>query len=212
MYKEGDSWCEELGFSRSEFDSAIKKIGKKVKKGSKKEGALVFYWTDTDRKTYYDLNIELLELKLNELYPTLRKVEKPLYEKQDFNFTESRKAALHNTETTTEINTEINTNNVGLKNNNKTKEKDSYISKEQIEKLEEMFPGIDYVFYTEKIKSYAEEKGKVYKDYYRTILNWARKDVLRNGSYDKKVVEELVLKELESFPTKELVDGKIDLF
>ena len=25
-YKEGDSWCEELGFSRSEFDNAIKKM------------------------------------------------------------------------------------------------------------------------------------------------------------------------------------------
>ncbi len=33
-----------------------------------------------------------------------------------------------------------------------------------------------------------------------------------NGDYDKKVVKELILKELEEFPTKKIIKGKINLF
>jgi hypothetical protein len=87
-YKPGESWIEELAFRPREFDNALKVIGTKVKKGDEKkplldytdfptrnEGEsdkdylarvddalshLVIYWTDSNRKTYYLLNRELL--------------------------------------------------------------------------------------------------------------------------------------------------------
>ena len=68
LYKPGDSWTEELGFSGSEFDTALGKIGTKIVKGKSKGDvlqltdptSLVLYWTTNDRVTYYDLNKELL--------------------------------------------------------------------------------------------------------------------------------------------------------
>ena len=47
-YKENDSWLEELGFTRSEFNTAIKKIGYKRGKNKNKieneEDAYVIYY------------------------------------------------------------------------------------------------------------------------------------------------------------------------
>ncbi|RKY07993.1 MAG: hypothetical protein DRP56_04845, partial [Planctomycetota bacterium] len=65
-YKEGDSWCEELGFSTGVFDTAIRHIGKKITKGVSKTEArkthLVIYWIDRNRVTWYQLNEELFGL------------------------------------------------------------------------------------------------------------------------------------------------------
>jgi len=70
-YRDGDSWCEALGFSRREFDSALKKIGKKVRKGERlPEEALVWYWSDTSRRTWYRLNEELFRKGVYALYVT----------------------------------------------------------------------------------------------------------------------------------------------
>lgn len=63
------------------------------------------------------------------------------------------------------------------------------LTKQQIEKLNETFPKIDYEFYLEKIKSYGKEKNKVYKDFYITIMNWARRDITQNGGYDKVIIK-----------------------
>lgn len=75
-YKEGDSWTEELGFGLSEFDTALKKIGTKITKGTSKELAfkgktaqhLVIYWTDSSRVTWYHLNVNLLRYLVNSIY------------------------------------------------------------------------------------------------------------------------------------------------
>ena len=40
LYKVGDSWCEELAFSRREFDTALKKIGTKVTRNMSKSDVL----------------------------------------------------------------------------------------------------------------------------------------------------------------------------
>ena len=76
-YRAGDSWVEELGFSKDEFDTAIHTIGTKITRGvSKKQsltGAmgndpetaashLVVYWTDSNRATWYQLNTALFGL------------------------------------------------------------------------------------------------------------------------------------------------------
>ncbi len=79
LYKEGDSWCEELGFSRNEFDNAIKRIGFKLGKINKakyknkdqyearKNKAFVIYYT-TKGVTWYRLNTETLSKAINLLY------------------------------------------------------------------------------------------------------------------------------------------------
>lgn len=75
-YRLGDSWTEEMAFTASEFDSALKKIGTKVTKGGSKktamENSLVCYWTDSSRKTFYLLNWRLLEERLAEVYSEVK--------------------------------------------------------------------------------------------------------------------------------------------
>lgn len=76
LYKEGDSWTEELGFSPKEFDNALKKIGTKITRGTSKFDALkkddptgiVIYWTDANRVTWYQLNRSLLGKLLRGIY------------------------------------------------------------------------------------------------------------------------------------------------
>jgi hypothetical protein len=76
LYKEGDSWTEELGFSPAEFDTARSKIATRVKKGDSKTEALkgetanhlIIYWTDASRVTWYMLNVDLLNRILEKLY------------------------------------------------------------------------------------------------------------------------------------------------
>lgn len=84
-YRDGDSWCEELGFSRKEFLGAIAKIGTKVIKGVSKTDAfkgespqnLVIYWTDASRVTWWQLNIDLAEKLISGIY--LDKAQKGIY-------------------------------------------------------------------------------------------------------------------------------------
>ena len=107
-YKPGDSWCEELGFSRYEFDKSLSVFSQKVNKGTKRDpDALVWFWTDRERITWYEVNLS-----------TLRKVVGQLYVKSTVNFSKSRPSTLHiKTETTrTETTkTEKEKNSVELK-------------------------------------------------------------------------------------------------
>lgn len=68
-YKNGDSWTEELGFSVGEFDTALDKIAVKVRKdGERPEDALVWYWVDYDRKTYYEVNEAVFSQAVEAIY------------------------------------------------------------------------------------------------------------------------------------------------
>jgi hypothetical protein len=108
LYVEGDSWCEELGFTKHEFDGAIKEIGQKLKKGTKKNpNVFVWYWIDMDRLTHYQVNIKAVAQMTLELFPNLIS-EKAVNEycgdtKIDFSvnrksgFTESDISDLHDT-------------------------------------------------------------------------------------------------------------------
>jgi hypothetical protein len=87
-YRPGDSWQEELGFSRTEFETARRRLGKKVSRGKSKKAIqvnhLVSYWTDSQHLTWYDLNEVLLAQKLQalanaELPPFLGNAEKLHY-------------------------------------------------------------------------------------------------------------------------------------
>lgn len=97
-YRGGDSWCEELAFSRSEFDTALKRIGQRVSASGKAKDkeALVWYWSMPDRKTWYEIN-----------YQALCKVGIPRYVEQESNSTNSDNPAFdlytkNTSETTTE--------------------------------------------------------------------------------------------------------------
>lgn len=87
-YNNGDSWCEELGFSRKEFITAIKKL---------EDNGLVSKKTNMQRLTYYTLNLGDLGKALKGIYVNAKKgfIKMP---KGDLDYKE--------TETTTEnINT-----------------------------------------------------------------------------------------------------------
>lgn len=72
LYKTGDSWREELGFGRYELQGALKKIGQKIRKGGDKSEALrialIIYWIDGSRLTWFELNEVLVTRKIYELY------------------------------------------------------------------------------------------------------------------------------------------------
>jgi hypothetical protein len=68
-YKDGDDWCTELCFTNREFDGALKKISSRIKKGQPKNlQSLVWYWTTSERITYYEVNVKLLEKELISVY------------------------------------------------------------------------------------------------------------------------------------------------
>jgi len=69
-YEEGKSWCEELGFTRDEFNAAMKRIGFKMGKTKNKitkDEALVIYYKTSEQITYYELSVDVLLKKLKEL-------------------------------------------------------------------------------------------------------------------------------------------------
>ena len=103
LWSEGDSWCEELGFSRHEFDGAIKHFAKKTKQGEMVvDGTtLVYYWTDMDRLTWYWLD-----------RVALGKAAFRLYVKPNSGFRKSHYSALVHTENTQRILTENTKNNI----------------------------------------------------------------------------------------------------
>ncbi|MBA7567936.1 hypothetical protein ES695_09840 [Candidatus Atribacteria bacterium 1244-E10-H5-B2] len=71
LYSEGDSWLEELCFTREEFDTAIKRIGFKMGKTRnkiKKEEAFIIYYQDKQGVTWYDINADYLTEKLTSLF------------------------------------------------------------------------------------------------------------------------------------------------
>ncbi len=92
LYKEGDSWCEELGFTKYEFSSAYKKLNVL---------GIVSKKTNRERVTFYVVDTS-----------NLAKLIKPIYQSEDNQLTKADKTDLDNsksltTETTTETTTDI---------------------------------------------------------------------------------------------------------
>lgn len=141
LYIEGDSWCEELGFTRSQFDTAIKDL---------KERELVNWKTNIQRVTYYTLNIELLQKLLDGLNTikntnnqggnndlrkaenyTLGKSENPIYVQQKSHF------SIKNNNLITENTTEINNTDIFNKKNKQKKE--NFEEKKLAKEIEDIF-------------------------------------------------------------------------
>lgn len=71
LYKKGDSWQEELDFSRREFEGARALIGVRVKYSDRAEALkdnILVYWRDPNNVTWYELNESLLADQLVILY------------------------------------------------------------------------------------------------------------------------------------------------
>lgn len=170
LYKTGDSWCEELGFSKKEFDRALKNIAYKEGKTGKvdKEGkalpfiprefAFVIVYTDKDRITWYTINPKAVNLALNGIY----------YENDLWSST------IQNHQ---KVSTKINNQRGFSKDTKKTTKITSNIKSVCKEKF---FPILYKIFYTKFLK---EKKGIYYINY--TERDADEKDMLRllEGGY-----------------------------
>lgn len=69
LYKKGDSWCEELGFTQYEFDGALKQISCRIMKNKDtNQECFVWYYIDSNRLTWYFVNWKHLNKKIFEHY------------------------------------------------------------------------------------------------------------------------------------------------
>jgi len=111
FYKPGDSWTEELGFSRREYDTAIAKIAKKYNpnKENPPDDCFIVYYTDFRRLTWYSVNWTMLNSAIEEVF--LPKVQNALYVKADSAFSYSANPPLQYivTETTTKTTNQTST-------------------------------------------------------------------------------------------------------
>lgn len=113
LYNSGDSWCEELGFSRREFDTALSNISIKRNKSNRDDDrkAYVYYWITPERITYYTIDEDYLIQAILPLYSVkaesadTKRAEKPL-PKDDSADTKRTGKAIDNTEITSETTSE----------------------------------------------------------------------------------------------------------
>jgi len=196
-YKEGDSWIEELSFSKDEFRGAFDNIG--VRYSSKKEYDLcpddkfqgMFYLSYHDKikgMTWYMRNNELIEKTINEICkPTVNrksqstdkskadscKSEKSIYVNSESQFTEIGKVNSDYTEITTEITTK--------------KEKQTQPSYQEKE-LEIELPKIKSL--SEQLQELAEKNNIPYTDDVRQDNNFHSKLMLEiKNCTNEKILE-----------------------
>lgn len=124
LYKDGDSWVEELEFSYSEIQAALEKFALKIVSGTKKSEAIenypVIYWTDSNRTTWWQFNpdtferlySEAIQLKANSPKPNSGKVNYLVTSKTPITYETDETPITFITETTTENNTENNIYNI----------------------------------------------------------------------------------------------------
>jgi hypothetical protein len=104
FYKVGESWCEELGFSKSEFDIALKLIAVKVNSNNRDNPppAMVYYWITQDRTTFFEVNLEYLNQEVSRIYVNLKsdlgKSKSRHSSKSESGFSKSGFTSLDNTE------------------------------------------------------------------------------------------------------------------
>jgi hypothetical protein len=88
QYKQGDSWMEEIGFTRTEMETAFKRIGRRVNKKTKPDmDAFVWYWTDMNRLTWYMVNWDRVNRAVENVYG---------YEMQESRITKCRNPEIRN--------------------------------------------------------------------------------------------------------------------
>ena len=101
LYKPGDSWEEELGFTRRELEGALKNIAQKYnpKRDSIPLEALVVFYTDIRRLTWYSVNWNKLNTAIEEVF--IRNAQNEHYVEHDPCITYSTDRTLLNNDTKT---------------------------------------------------------------------------------------------------------------
>lgn len=112
-YRVGDSWTEELGFTRRQFETARKGFANKITKGANRTKiqtqSLVIYWTDSNRLTWYMLNEKLFFESLGQAYAASSSESPPLDEARNaLPLDEAQSVLPLISEIIPEINTETN--------------------------------------------------------------------------------------------------------
>lgn len=117
LYKPGDSWTEELGFTRWEYETALKRIAEKYNPKNEEipTDSFVVYYTDIRRLTWHSVNWKKLNSAIEETF--IRKEEIPLYEKRDYHFTKSDNVSLQYIDTENTTKTKHQTTDSSLLNN-----------------------------------------------------------------------------------------------
>lgn len=177
LYKEGDSWVEELGFSIKIIDRIIKVF---------KDKGFLTTRTTMDRVTYYALNIELINELLEGIYEItetaftklpkgeLRKPPKGNYETAKRGTSNNSNILYNNilphTETTSETTSDI-------KEKNLKKESPSNFKKPSLEELESYAKEIEANFSVNQFFDYYEANGwrvgkNSMKDWRATMRMW----------------------------------------
>lgn len=185
LYKEGDSWVEELGFSIKIIDRIIKVF---------KDKGFLTTRTTMDRVTYYALNIELINELLESIYENtqtaftkmpkgeLRKPPKGNYEtakretSNKNNKNSSRDYFRDYSETTSDI-----------KEKNLKKESASNFKKPSLEELESYAKEIEANFSVNQFFDYYEANGwrvgkNSMKDWRATMRMWKHRGELNTQS------------------------------
>lgn len=180
QYKRGDSWLEELGFSRREFDTALKKLEDK---------GLVSHKTNSNRLTFYDIDIKKLDIELEKTY-TDAKVQNALYLKAESAFTKSANPPLYISETTRD-------NNINVDSKESTTK--SKINKQEYSKEFEILWNLYSKKSSNKKRSY-----EVYKKRWKSVKQELLKKAIE--SY-KDNTNPLYLKDFDGF-----LNGIIDSY
>lgn len=175
LYKDGDSWTEELGFGVKEFKNAYKKLEDKT---------LVSKKTNMDRVTFYELNVGAVGKVLNGIYIDA--------ETDD---TKSADGHLDNSESfDTETTTETTTENI--KNKQKAfsftlgkKMSFENLSAEYKTKLEEFILSTGFAMSYTDFESACVAKGYQYKNFMLAYGNWNKnsKAVVTQQGHNQQV-------------------------
>lgn len=82
-YKVGQSWSEEMGMTKKQLSYNFPKTGQKLSKGDKKiHDTFFWYWTDSNRLTWFLLNTEYTNKKIGEVFSkreTKPTFDRPIY-------------------------------------------------------------------------------------------------------------------------------------
>lgn len=207
LYKEGDSWVEELGFS-------IKIINRIIK--SFKEKGFLTTRTTVDRVTYYKLNIELIDELLSDIYTSqkvvntkatkddLPKCQKGVFLNAQREFSISN--IIYNNNLLSEITSETTTD---IKEKNIKKENPSNFQKPTLEELESYAKEIKANFSVNQFFDYYESNGwkvgkNAMKNWKATMRMWKhRNQNTQNQNQTKSLSND---EELNKFFAKQVTD------
>ena len=120
LYKEWDSWCEELWLSKFEFTNWLKKIAFKLWKTENtiiKEKALIIYYRNSNWLTFFKLQEDKINDLLNKCYNSTSLVNKESWFTKENNNIDLLSYTKNTSENTTEenINNKINKKDLIIK-------------------------------------------------------------------------------------------------